>query len=154
MLNERTVGGCLWMFLGAFIAAEAFRLGLGTFGRPGPGFVAFGAAILMAAQGAALLLEGTVGVGKLSEECLRGREERHWGPPLLTVLALFLYVALMPELGFAVASFLFLAGMLLAPAGRNWIRNIALAAATVVLSYLVFVTLLKVRMPAGFLGFG
>jgi hypothetical protein len=69
------------------------------------------------------------------------------------VFALFTaYVILMPLLGFRVATFLFvgsLQGALERPTGRRWLLLLVIAAATALLTHLVFETYLSVLLPRG-----
>jgi putative tricarboxylic transport membrane protein len=60
------------------------------------------------------------------------------------------YVLLMPPLGYRLATFLFVAALQLAlePAGeRHWVRVIAVAAVTAIVTHLVFETYLSVLLP-------
>lgn len=62
------------------------------------------------------------------------------------------YVLLMPALGFRVATFLFvgsLQGVLERPSGRRWLLVLATAAATALLTHLVFESYLSVLLPRG-----
>jgi len=147
-------GGALWIVFAAVVGAEAVHLGLGSFGAPGPGFLAFGAAVLMGTQGAALTVSGFLRAQAPVPPTEAQPNESSWVQPVITLIALFAYAALMPVLGFALASVLFIAGLLLAAPPRRWLASLLLAATAVFLSYLLFVTLLKVRMPAGILGLG
>jgi hypothetical protein len=149
-LGERTLGGALWVVLSLVVAAECFRLGLGSLGRPGPGFVAFGAAILIAIQGASLIFSGLRGAPARVADEPAGR----WFAPLATMASLIVYAVSLPLLGFDVASFLFIGGLLFASAPQRLLQAVLLAAAAVVASHLLFITLLKVRMPPGLLGMG
>ena len=69
------------------------------------------------------------------------------------VFALFAgYVILMPLLGFRAATFLFvgsLQGSLERPTGRRWLLLLVIAAATALLTHLVFETYLSVLLPRG-----
>ena len=69
------------------------------------------------------------------------------------VFALFAgYVVLMPLLGFRGATFLFvgaLQGALERPTGRRWLLLLVIAAATALLTHLVFETYLSVLLPRG-----
>jgi putative tricarboxylic transport membrane protein len=149
-LGETTLGGALWILLSLVVAAECVRLGLGSLGRPGPGFVAFGAALLVAVQGALLVISGLRGAAPRIADQQGGR----WLAPLATMASLVAYAVSMPLLGFDLASFLFIGGLLFASAPRRLLQAIAMAAVAVVASHLLFITLLKVRMPMGILGTG
>lgn len=155
MLNERAIGGIFWLALGIALVIESRRLGLGFLSQPGPGFVALCAAVLMGTQGAVLFLQGIVHSRRLHQEPgERHKPPLHWYLPIVTVVALVGYAAMLPVLGFSLASFLFLFGVLIASHRRSWKQALSLASGTVVFSYVLFVVLLRVRLPAGLLGLG
>lgn len=71
---------------------------------------------------------------------------------LLTFLTVAAYVALLPWLGFRLATGLFVAalhGALEPPRGRRWWRLLAVAVATPLLTHLVFEQYLSVLLPRG-----
>lgn len=92
---------------------------------------------------------------------LRGRDRRPAaGAPtryrlvLLTFLIFAVYVALMPWLGFRIATFLFVFGLravLEPPRGRRWWAVLAVAIITTTLSWAVFERYLLVLLPRGWL---
>jgi len=75
----------------------------------------------------------------------------------ITFAIFTVYVLLMPPLGYRLATFLFVVALQVAlePAGeRHWIRIIAVAAVTAVVTHLVFETYLSVLLPRSrWLGF-
>jgi len=75
-----------------------------------------------------------------------------YGFVLLTFAIFGLYVAVLPSLGYRVATFLFV-GVLQAalerPRGRRWGRVLAIALATTLVTYYVFEGYLSVLLPRG-----
>lgn len=83
------------------------------------------------------------------------RVEINWKAPLLSVVALTAYVALLDGLGFLIMTTLYLFAQItiLAPAGkRNYPLFGGIAVATTALVYGLFVRVLYVMLPAGILG--
>ena len=77
-----------------------------------------------------------------------------YGLVLLTFAIFGVYVALLPSLGYRVATFLFVAGLQAAlerPHGARWWRVLAVAVATTVATYYAFEGYLSVLLPRGWL---
>lgn len=74
-----------------------------------------------------------------------------WRDAWVTLAALVVYVAVFSALGFAIATFVFLAGLSTYLSPRHWIRNVIVAAMFSVAVYFLFSHLLGVQLPAGLL---
>ena len=77
-----------------------------------------------------------------------------YGLVLLTFAIFGVYVALLPSLGYRVATFLFVGGLqavLERPRGARWWRVLAIALLTTVATYYVFEGYLSVLLPRGWL---
>ena len=77
-----------------------------------------------------------------------------YGLVLLTFAIFGVYVALLPSLGYRVATFLFVGGLQAAlerPRGARWWRVLAIALLTTVATYYVFEGYLSVLLPRGWL---
>ena len=74
-----------------------------------------------------------------------------WRDAWVALVALIVYVAVFRELGFAIATFVFLAGLSTYLSPRKWIRNLIVAALFSVAVYFLFSHLLGVQLPAGLL---
>jgi putative tricarboxylic transport membrane protein len=75
-----------------------------------------------------------------------------YGLVLLTFAIFSVYVALLPSLGYRVATFLFVGGLqatLERPHGRRWGLVLAVALATTLATYYVFERYLSVLLPRG-----
>jgi len=150
VVNEHTVGGAVWLLLGAAFAVESVRLGVGVFREPGPGFTSLLAAILMLWQAGVLLLSGLGG-----QRAGDARRERiDWRPLWPVLVALPVYVGSLPYLGFVPASFVFVLVLMLLSDRRRWKQALGISALAVALCHLVFVVGLGVRLPAGLLKLG
>jgi hypothetical protein len=107
-----------------------------------------------------VLLVVTAGLSlALVADDLRRRHRRRPAPPpvnyrlVLTTFAIFIaYVALLPLLGYRIATFLFVAGLqasLHPPRGRRWLLPVSSGLATTIVTYYVFERYLSVLLPRG-----
>lgn len=133
--------------------AAALTLLVASRGLPQPALVPIGPAfyprILFGAM--AVLSLGLVAADLLRRE-RPARPPAHYRLVVLTFAVFAVYVALLPVLGFRLATFLFVAGLqvvLEPPRGRRWwlVLGVALAATTI--AYLVFERYLSVLLPRG-----
>ncbi|MFH1083921.1 MAG: tripartite tricarboxylate transporter TctB family protein [Pseudomonadota bacterium] len=137
--------GLLFALFSTYICSESWKLGLGTFHRPGPGFLSFCAAIVL----------GTLSLSLVSLGSFRNREDeaawKSWGRISLVVLAIFGFTLLLEKLGFLPSAFLFIFFLLKVVERRRWGFAVGVALLIAVASYAVFDVLLKAQLPEGLL---
>jgi hypothetical protein len=137
-----------WTVLALAVAAEAGRLGFGSFGRPGPGFLPFLAAICLAVLAGAGLAQtlvrgpaaGGVGVGFRYADLLRIG---------LVATVLFVYVYLWDGIGFLASTFLLLVFLFRCIEPLRWRTVLVASSLTLAFTYILFSVLLGARLPAG-----
>ena len=137
----------IWMLLGLAVAAESGRLGFGSFGRPGPGFLPFLAGICVAGlaliglfQTAARKSATSAGGGFRAADILRIG---------LVTAVLFVYVVLWDFIGFLSSTFLLLFFLFRCVEPLRWRTVFVAASLTLVFTYILFSVLLGARLPAG-----
>ena len=138
--------------LGAVICYASLGLGLGTWMAPGPGFMAFGAGLLL------MVLSAFIGV--LSILGRKGSPpEKFWpradGPKIVlpVFLSLLAYNLLWTRLGFTLTTVLFMGFLLRAVGKRRWWVVLTGSGFTSLAAYFLFQRFLKSQLPAGILGF-
>jgi hypothetical protein len=152
MRNRDIVSSLVWMCLGGLFVAGAWQQGLMRRGVPGPGFLPFFSGLALVSVSLAVLLPALV----------RARQETraNFFPErdslrrvTSAVAALFGFGIALEYLGYLLSTFLFMLAVAQLVERRSWGAVTALASVTAVLSYLLFVVLLEVQLPTGFLGF-
>jgi putative tricarboxylic transport membrane protein len=143
---ERIAAG-LHLAIGAAAAWMAIEMGYGSAHSPGPGFLPFWIAILLALTAGIYLLE-CLGPDAVPQPLW---ERGVWRGPALAAVIMLLFTLLMGWLGFfASTCLLFLAWLVLVERERWWV-----VAATAVLgtacAYVLFSVLLRVPLPQGLL---
>ncbi len=130
------------------------KLRLGDIHKPGAGFMPFLAGSFLILFGLILLIS-TVSKG-LEEEKKKGEEawgSVSWKSLFFTLLALFAYAFLLEPLGFYITTFIFLFFLFKLTEPKRWLMPVALSLISVIFSYLIFSTWLRVQFPSGILGF-
>jgi hypothetical protein len=123
------------------IGSEAFRLGLGTLGNPGPGLTPFSYASVLGLLSMLLYVRSRA-ASKGSAITIRWRS-------VLPILTILLAYGLMIEwLGYLLCTFVAMV-LLFRFGGVGWIKAVLLAAIATLLVHLVFVRWLVVPLPLG-----
>jgi len=137
----------VWIVFSCAAAAESWRLGFGSFVRPGPGFVPFLAAALLGLLAVVGLIQSVQekSAGKKAE----GFDSRDMLRILMLIAALAVYVLLWDFLGFLAATFLLLLLLYRAVEPLRWRTVLIASVLTLVGTYFMFSTLLGARLPAG-----
>jgi putative tricarboxylic transport membrane protein len=137
----------VWMVLGLAVTAESGRLGFGTFGRPGPGFLSFLAGICLAVLAVGGMIQTVLkkpgaeaGSGFSAADILRIG---------LVTAVLFVYVFLWDAIGFLVSTFLLLPFLFRCVEPLRWRTAFVASGLTLAFTYLLFSVLLGARLPAG-----
>jgi putative tricarboxylic transport membrane protein len=148
---SKKIDGSLFffIFLSVVICFESYKLGLGTLNNPSPGFFPF--------------LTGAI-LGILSILCwvinsLAGgiwewmKISISWSRAVPMLGALFLYSVFLDFLGFFLATFLLILGLLGGIERKSWLSSGLVAIGISVFSYIVFRVWLRVQLPEGIWGF-
>jgi len=135
------------MVLALAVAAEAGRLGFGTFSRPGPGFLPFLAGICLAVLAGVGLIQtifkkpaAEAGVGFRAADILRIG---------LVSAVLFVHVFLWDVIGFLASTFLLLLFLFRCVEPLRWRTVFVASGLTLAFTYILFSVLLGARLPAG-----
>ena len=152
-MDRERWGSLIWLGIGIFLCIGAYRLSLGTFRNPGPGFLPFITGAILASLAFVVFLQSRA--AKKAEEKAKPFfvDKKHAWKPTLVLLGLFAYAVGMDYLGFLVSTTIFLAFLLWAVAAQRWyivVFGSILASAT---SYIIFEILLNSPLPKGIFEF-
>jgi len=141
----------LWVSLFLFIfsvgvASEAYRLGLGNFRSPGPGFMIFGASNIIGLLSLHLFLKFIM-AREFTKKSIWARER--WRRVTLVFVALIIYIVLFNPIGYLLATFFLLVFLLRILGSRNWVSIVGGAILISFVSYLVFSRGFDVFLPRG-----
>lgn len=153
MKRAEVIANLFWMTLGVALCLGALKLGLGTPGDPGSGFLPFGTGILISLLG--LLQLGALFLGKDRDDAhTKIRAAAGWKRPAGVVATLALYGLFLSYLGYLVATFFAMLVLFSIYDRRRWAMASAGSLLVTLITYAVFHELLKVQLPAGLFGFG
>ena len=155
MRTHYRVGGIFWLAVGIYTAITAYRLGLGNFRQPGPGFIFFLMALLLMILSAIDL--GTTFIGKSkAEKEITGAplwKGVRWKKVLIVLVGISIYNYLFNFLGFLLSTLLLMIFLFKAVEPTKWWVSILSSVITMIFSYGIFKFWLKVPFPTGIFGF-
>jgi putative tricarboxylic transport membrane protein len=142
-----------WLFFSTTVLIQSFRMGVGTLGNPGMGFMACSASGIMVFLSLILLMQSFIKKKGSEEESVRPFAGLMLGRVVGFVIAVFLYIIALPSLGYLIATFLLMGCLLMIVGKRNWWLLILFSALSSLVSYYVFAKLFQCPFPAGILSF-
>lgn len=140
----------LLLVVGGVAAWQSALYGLGQWSAPGPGFLPFGASLLILALALVLLtreLRSRVTLGPATVSA--GKSVRDVAAVVVAMLA---YAALLSVLGFLLTTALFMAFLLKFVGHKGWLVTALVSVSVAVAAHILFVVLLAVQMPVWPLG--
>jgi putative tricarboxylic transport membrane protein len=145
------IGAVLLLLFGVWFAAVALRnYKYWTATGPGSGFFPFWLGLAMAVLAALLLVRAARETEPGADWLPRGRGAVRFLGVLAGAVA---FLVLMPWLGMAATTVLFLVGILRLLERHSWPASVAIALAAAVVNWAVFAWWLQVPFPTGVLGF-
>jgi hypothetical protein len=136
-----------WLCLSLFVCIESWRLGLGSFNAPGPGFLPFGASLAILLLSLFLFLKerGRKLVGKAAP-IFRGKKIRN----VIYILGgIFAFPLLLNRLGFFLCTLLFMGFCLKIIVPQKWRVVLGMSIGVTIISYLLFDAWLTIQLPKG-----
>jgi Tripartite tricarboxylate transporter TctB family len=147
MKKAHIVAHAFWVVFACAAAAESWRLGFGSFVRPGPGFVPFLTALVLGGLAAAAFVQtilrksgATTGGAFDVSNLLR---------VLLVIAVLAVYVLAWYYVGFLASTFLVLLFLFRCVEPLRWHTVLFASTLTLAATYILFSTLLGARLPTG-----
>ena len=147
MKKSATIASLLFVALAVGAFFESMKLPFGTVSAPAPGFFPAVLAVLLALASLLAFVEAL----KNGDEGAGHGERVSWKKIVSTVAALFVFAFVFEQLGYLVATFLFIIFLLRAVEQKGWGLAVAVAFSASFVTYVVFGLLLGTPLPAGFL---
>lgn len=147
------IGSIFWISIGLFTAVTAYRLGLGSFEQPGPGFIFFGASSLLTILGVVDLRQGILRVRNPEQKEEPLWSGFRWHKVLVVMAGLCAFTYFLQVLGFFLATFLIMIFLFKAVEPTRWLKALCGSLLTTLIVYLIFKTWLQVPFPVGPWGF-
>ncbi len=153
MAKNESILTLAMLVVGIFLTIDSLWLGLGTVHRPGVGFLPFYTGLGLTCVTLVSLIKAF-----LAKTKKQGTEsEKMSGRAVLRVVAILvalgIYVFVLPFLGFLTGTFLLLIVLFRVGGFRRWATTLAAGFLSVSISYLLFCSWLGLRFPKGPLGF-
>ena len=149
-MNALDRGSCIFLLgLSVLVGLMSLRLGIGGLELMGAGFMPFLASILLFVLTLFVLIKGL-------RTKQGGEEKTHltWKElekPIKLVMGLIVYAFLLMPLGYLIVTFLFVFFMFHMMQPQKWRTDLVFAALVAAASFILFDTLLSVRLPPGIL---
>jgi hypothetical protein len=138
------------LLLSIFVCAESIRLEIGTLRDPGPGFMAFGASMLLGML--SLIFFVNVLLKKEDAEIQRLFFGKLWKKVIPVLIALLIYSKLMPVGGYLISTFLLMNFLLWIVERQKMWWTLVISLLTTVITYYVFSKWLNCQFPSGLFG--
>ena len=140
-----------FLLFSIYICKESLELGLGTWHKPGAGFIPFWSGVAIGVL-ALLMLIQSIWFNK-ANVTEKAEGKTNWRAITLTLVYFLGYVALLEYLGFIIGTMLFVGVVLKSVEKKGWFVTILVSLGMALASYYVFKVLLQSELPKGFFGF-
>ncbi len=152
-MNAERVGSLFWILFGSAAVYGALDLGLGTMGQPGSGFLTFVAGSFVTAM-AVLVFVQSLRVDRAAQTRVSQLWQGvKWHRAIIITLLTALFISVFETLGFFLCSYALLVTIMRWLEGLSWKISLLVPAVTIVSTYVLFKTILKISLPAGIFGF-
>ncbi len=141
-----------WFIFSVAVFTQSIRMGVGTLGNPGMGFMACGASGLMGLLSVVLFVKSFMNQ-KGVEQPVHPFSGLLLGRVIGFVIALIIYIFALPFAGYLLCTFCLLICLLVMVGRRKWWLLMIFPGLTTLVSYYIFAKLFQCPFPAGILSF-
>lgn len=151
MKKLQLASGMVIMAFAALICFESSKLSFGTPGKPGPGFFPLGLGIILFFLSLIFILKTALRWEGISDSARALWTGLRWRQVPYTLAVLLGYALLLDRLGFLICTWLLMTYLFWGKGAKR--KGIAITGAIIVtiVSFIIFRTLLNVRLPLGIL---
>ena len=146
-MKQDRISGIVFMLIGAAVLVASLKYPIGTLQKPGGGFFPLLAAALLLALSAVFTIQSFArrpATPPAEAGSAKPSAVRRIG---FGVAALVAYRYLIPVIGFAPATALFIVALSRVLENASWTRSLIFGLATAAASYYLFQVVLKIQMP-------
>lgn len=139
-----------WLLFSILLFIESYKLGIGKYYDPGPGFLPFLIGVAFGILSLGLLMMTL----RTKRQCLKGEilQEVRWTNVTFILASMLTYGFFLEKLGFVASTFVFIGALLWIIERKKWYIVIIIASITALLSYVVFELFLHAHLPKGIFG--
>jgi len=143
--------GISWVVLGAFFCVLSWRISIGSFREPGPGFISLASGLSLIIIGLIMMLLRTFSRSSpvVDEHRSRSILRLPRARLMYTVILLVGYALFLDLLGYLVATFLVMVGLFFDRGANRLLPSILASLVTVGVTYLLFEIWLRCQLPRG-----
>lgn len=151
-MNILERSSCVFLLgLSVLIGLMSIRLGVGGIELMGAGFMPLLASILLFVLTFIVFVQGLGKTKKTDGEVRNKLRREELAKPLMLVGGLIVYAFFLMSFGYLIMTFLFVFFLFFMMQPKKWRMDLLFAALVSILSFILFDTLLSVRLPAGIL---
>ncbi len=148
MKKYERITGMIFILIGvADMIYSVFTLSLGNFHKPGPGFFPLLCGLVLVIFSAIWIFTKKEG----DEEEKPFWEKGQWVKPLIAVVVITVYGAIMEDVGYLLSTFVFLLAWQIFIEREKWVRTLLISVIGTITMYFLFIYLLGVPLPEGIL---
>lgn len=153
LAQKNVFSATFWLLFSIYVVFESYHMGLGTWRMPGPGFLPFGASILLVIISFSVLLRTllTDSLKEAPSEPDGDGEPLNYRNLVLALMGLLAYTFMIQPLGFVVSTFLQMVFFVWMIGRRSLLASIIAGLCITVASYLLFQVALDAQFPMGVL---
>jgi hypothetical protein len=133
-----------------YVAVASFSFGVGSLGKPGPGFFPLGGAIIVGVNALFVLSRA---LSKTDSKRAVEAEKTRWWKVAAVLGSIVLFGILMDTVGFFLCTFLMIVFFIRIIMSQGWPKTILVALCSSIGCYIIFDLLLNAQLPRGFLTF-
>jgi putative tricarboxylic transport membrane protein len=153
MKRDNLIDGLVLFLFGLLTSVFSLKMPVGNFRAAGSGLFPLCLGLLLMGLSLLFILITLGGKTKPAETPVGTVEKSESSGRILPFLGLLVLITqFFNTLGYPLASFLLMVGLLWILGTRQWIVNLLLSLVTAIGSYFLFVHWLKIPLPKGFLG--
>lgn len=147
------LGAVVFFLFGAVTAILSLRMPIGTLRAAGSGLFPLCLGILLMVLSSLVIVKLFWDASRHADKAVSAIKKPDSSFPVVAFLTIMAFAVLfLNTIGYALDSFLLMLGLLVVLGPRRWRLNVALSLLTAAGSYLLFVHVLKIPLPRGFLG--